>query len=367
MRTAKFCILALMVVACSKTAPDTVRIGAAGPLTGDQSVFGQDQINGVNLAIDEWNSRGGLLGKKISLVFGDDQHDPKQAVSVANKMVNEKVAGVVGHFNSSCSIPSSTIYHEAGIPMITHGSTNPKLTEQGFKNVFRVCGRDDQQGRVAADYVKKVLVSKKVAIIHDKTTYGQGLAEEFKKAAEGMGVEVAWFGGIVQGDKDYTAVLTDIREKAPDLVYFGGIYPEAGQLVKQAKSLKINAPFMSGDGVIGDEFIKIAGQSAAEGTYVTFSPDLKKLPSAKGFLDSYTAKFGAPGPYSVYAYVAANILFEGIKNAGTTEAVALTNALAKTKYGGALGEIEFDVRGDVKKSPYVMWVVKNGKYEQISE
>lgn len=344
---------------------DVIKIGTAGPMTGDQSAFGQDQQNGVRMAVEEWNLKGGVLGKKIELLVGDDQHDPKQAVSVANKMVNDGIAGMVGHFNSSCSLPASRIYNDQKIPMITHGSTNPQLTEQNFKGVFRVCGRDDQQGMKAALFVIDDMKAKSVAILHDKTTYGQGLADEFRKGVEGK-VKVTYHGGITQGDKDFSAVLTNVKTGNPDLIYFGGIYPEGGLLVKQARALGIKAPLMGGDGVISEEFLNIAG-SDAEGTYVTFAPDVNNIPSAKGFVDTYTKKYGKPGPYSVYAYVAANMLLQGIKDSNSTEGENISEAVHKMKYEGALGIIEFDDKGDIKVSPYVIWQVKGGKWEQITK
>lgn len=363
-----FILVAFTLFGCKKggaPAQDVVKIGTVGPMTGDQSAFGQDQQNGVRLAIEEWNLKGGVLGKKIELLVGDDQHDPKQAVSVANKMVNDGIAGMVGHFNSSCSIPASAVYNEHKTPMITHGSTNPQLTEQGFKGIFRVCGRDDQQGKKAAEFVLNDLKAKAVAILHDKTTYGQGLADEFKKGVDGK-VKITYYGGMTQGDKDFSAVLTNVKTGSPDLIYFGGIYPEGGLLVKQAHALGIKAPLMSGDGVIGDEFLNIAGADA-EGTYVTFAPDVNNIPSAKGFVDSYTAKYGKPGPYSVYAYVAANILLQGVKDANSTDGEKISDAIHKIKHDGALGSIEFDEKGDVKASPYVVWQVKGGKWEQITK
>lgn len=363
-----FILIGFAVAGCKKgveSVSKVIKIGTAGPMTGDQSAFGQDQQNGVRMAVDEWNARGGVLGKKIELIVEDDQHDPKQAVSVANKMVNEGIAGMVGHFNSSCSIPASAVYNERKTPMITHGSTNPQLTEQGFKGVFRVCGRDDQQGKKAADFVINDLKAASVAILDDKTTYGQGLADEFRKSVEGK-VKVTFHGSITQEDNDFSAVLTNVKTGNPDLIYFGGIYPQGGLLVKQAKGLGIKAPFMSGDGVIGEEFLKIAGADA-EGTYVTFAPDVNHIQSAKGFVKSYTSKYGKPGPYSVYAYVAANILLQGIKNAGSEDGQMISDAIHRIKYDGAVGVIEFDEKGDVKASPYVIWQVKKGKWEQITK
>lgn len=345
---------------CAKK-EDVIKIGVAGPMTGDQAKLGTDFKNGVTLAVDGWNAKGGLLGKKIAVVVVDDQHDPKQAVSVANKLVNEGVAGVVGHFNSSCSIPSSDVYNRANIPVITPASTNPQFTERGYRGVARVCGRDDQQGKVAADFVTHKLKIKKVAIIHDKTTYGQGLADEFKRFIKDK-ADVVYYGGIIQGDKDFKTVLTAIRDKKPDLVYFGGIYPEAGLLVKQAKELGITVPFMSGDGAIDPKFIEIAGAKAAEGTYMTFSPDTKKIPSAKTFVEEYERKFGEIGPYSVYAYDAANILLTAMKEAGSTEGKAVTDKVHSMEFTGALGKIKFDEKGDVIVSPYVVWITKDGKF-----
>lgn len=354
-----FLLLSLTVPACQKK-QDVIRIGIAGPMTGDQAKMGMDFKNGVSLAVQEWNSKGGVLGKKIEVIVSDDQHDPKQAVSVANKMVNEGVVGVIGHFNSSCSIPASDVYHRTGIPMITPGSTNPQLTEKGYRNVFRVCGRDDQQGKVAADFVTNYLKLKNVAILHDKTTYGQGLADEFRKFLRND-VEVAYYGGIVQGDKDFKMILTTVKSKAPQLIYFGGIYPEAGLLVKQAKELELNAPFMSGDGTIDPKFIEIAG-AAAEGTYLTFSPDPGNIPSAKGFVEKYQAEYGDIGPYSVYAYDAANILLSAIKAADSTEGNAITEKLHSMEFDVALGKIRFNEKGDVTISPYVVWVTRGGKF-----
>lgn len=356
-------LLAAFATCGCKKKTDAIQIGVAGPMTGDQSKMGMDFRNGVALAVEEWNNHGGVLGKRIEVVIGDDQHDPKQAVSVANKLVNDGVVGVIGHFNSSCSIPASDIYQRAGIPMISPGSTNPQLTEKGYSNVFRVCGRDDQQGKVGAEFATDRLQLKRVAVIHDKTTYGQGLADEFKKAL-GKGVEVVYYGGIVQGDKDFKSVLTSIREKDPELIFFGGIYTEAGLLVRQARELGIKAPFMSGDGTIDPKFIEIAGSRAAEGTYLTFSPDPNNMPAAKDFIRNYTTKFGQIGPYSIYAYDAANILLDAIKEAATTEGKAVIGKLHAAEFGGATGKIRFDSKGDVTAAPYVVWITKNGKFEE---
>jgi branched-chain amino acid transport system substrate-binding protein len=358
--------LCLLATACTKKGAeqsDVIKIGAAGPHTGDLAVFGQDQLNGMKLAVDEWNAKGGVLGKKIVIVEGDDQRDPKQAVAAANKLVNDGVIGVVGHFNSNCSIPASAIYHKAGIPQISHGSTNPQYTEQGFDSAFRVCGRDDQQGKVAADFAISQLKAGKIAILHDKTTYGQGLAEEFRKGL-GDKSKVVLFEGVTVGEKDYSPVVTKIKSLNPDLIFFGGIYVEGGLLIKQAKGVGGSAPFIGGDGIMSEELAKIGGP-ATEGTYATFGPDTKESPTANGFNENYKKKYGEPGVYSVYAYDATNILLQAIQKAGSPDKKKILELLKATDYQGALGHIQFDAKGDMKQSPYVVWKVEGGKFKQI--
>ena len=352
-----------IAMACTKKESNVIKIGAAGQLTGSEAVFGSDMLNGVKLAVEEWNAKGGVLGKKIELVPGDDQAEPRQAVAVANKFVNDGVVGVVGHFNSSCSIPASEVYHRAGIPQISHASTNPKLTDQGFVDVFRVCGRDDQQGKAAADFAVQKLKVKKVAIIHDKTTYGQGFAEEFKKAI-GANAQVVAFEGITKGEKDYSPVVTKVKSADPDLVFFGGIYTEGGLLIKQFKAVGGTAPFIGGDGIMSEELIKIGGPST-DGTFATFGLDTKDSPTAKGFNESYRKKYGEPGVYSVYAYDAANILLQAVQKAGTTDGKAVTAAIRASDATCALGHVQFDAKGDVKESPYVIWKVEGGKFKQV--
>jgi branched-chain amino acid transport system substrate-binding protein len=360
---AVFASAVFSVGACTSQKQEVIRIGAAGPMTGDQSKMGIDLRNAVELAVAEWNAKGGVLGKRIEMTVGDDQADPKQAVSIANKFINQKVVALVGHWNSSCSLPASEYYNNANIVMISPATTNPKLTLQGFKRVFRVCGTDDQQGRVAAEYVLRVLKPKRVAIIHDKTAYGQGLADFFQKSL-GSSVEVVYYGGIIQRDPDYKAVLTAIREKKPEIYFFGGIYPEAARLVRQAKEVGLASLMITGDGVYDPTFINIAGKSA-EGTYVTFGKDPSGLSTAKDFNDKYKVKFGEPGPYSIYAYDAAYIILTAIKETGTTDGASVAEYISKSTFKGAFGDISFDKNGDVSKAPYVVWQVKNGSFVQV--
>lgn len=336
--------------------PKVIKIGVAGPLTGDQAKMGMDLVNGVSLAVEEWNAKGGILGAKIEIVKGDDRRDPKEANSVAQKLVNDGVVAVVGHFNSSCSIPASQIYHENKVPQISPASTNPQLTQQGFGSVFRNCGRDDQQGSVGAKFVLQILKKKKIAVLHDKTTYGQGLADEFKKAL-GDSAQVVIYEGIIQGDKDFKAVLTKVKQAKPEVVYFGGIYPEAGLMIKQMKDLGIKADFVSGDGAIDPEFLHIAGD-AALGSYLSFGPSVKELPTAKHFIEAYQAKYGDIGPYSIYSYDAANIILTALQSAGKPDGDKMAEEIHKINYDGAVGAIQFDAKGDVLKAPYIFWQVQ---------
>ena len=363
-------ILVAAVFLGSSVQAATLKLGVAGPLTGDQAAFGEMLKNGATLAVEEWNAKGGVSvgGKKmkVDILWGDDRHDPREGVSIAHKFVNSGAVGIVGHFNSSVSIPASTVYAEAGVVQITPASTNPKLTEQGFSTVFRVCGRDDQQGEVAANYIVDTLKLKRIVILHDKTTYGQGLADETKRFLEKRGVKAVFYSGVVQGDKDYTPVLTAAKQKKPDLVYFGGIHPEAILLVKQMRErLGMKALFMSGDGIVTDEYYKIAGKSA-EGTYLTFTPDQTKLSAAQNIIKNHRKRFGKEvGAYTIYSYVATNLILNAIQATGSTKGAKLSAHLRSKPWNTSLGKFQFNKKGDVLESPYVLWQVKGAKFVQI--
>jgi branched-chain amino acid transport system substrate-binding protein len=338
-----------------------LRIAACAPLTGPQAKIGTDMLRGAEIAIEEWNARG-VLGRKVVMLKGDDEATPKQATAVAREMVNKQVVGVIGHFNSGCTIPATAIYHDAQIIVITPASTNPTVTDRGMPGVFRVCGRDDAQGSVAARYAVKVLTAQRIAILHDKTAYGQGLADEFKKTLESLGVQPVYYGGVPKEETDFRAIVTSIKNAHPELWYFGGIYDQGGPLLNQARQVGLTAPLMSGDGLIDKELIKTAGANA-EGTFLSFGPDPERVPSAKAFLDKYRAKHGEPGPYSIYGYDACNVLLSAFQNAGTTDFKTVTAYMKQNSFDTAMGKLEFDARGDIKGSYYIMWVVKNGHFE----
>jgi branched-chain amino acid transport system substrate-binding protein len=361
---AAVCAAVIVLIASCSLGPRTIKIGVAGPMTGPQAKQGTDFLHGVQLAVEEWNAKGGVLGKKIEVIYEDDRGDPKDAVAVANKLVNQNVAAVIGHYGSSCSIPASAIYYEAGVVQVTPSSTNGALTlKQKRATVFRACGRDDQQASFDAMYVSEVLKKKRVAILDDKTTYGQGLAKDFEKNL-GSAVKVVVYEHVTQGDKDFAAVLTKIKPHNPELIFYGGYYPEAGLIVTQMRRLGIKALFMSGDATIDQEFLNIA-KLDAEGTYLSYGPDFNNLESARKFLADYQNKYGQVGPYSLYAYDAANVILKGIELAGSTEGTKLAAAIHGNVFNGARGELGFDENGDLKNSPYVMWVVKDGKFESV--
>ncbi len=355
-------VLAICLLASCQLGPRTIKIGVAGPMTGSDAKQGQDILNGVKLAVQEWNVRGGLLGKKIEVLWEDDRSDPKEAVAVANKLVNLGAMAVIGHYGSSCSIPASAIYYEAGVVQITPSSTNPDLTlREKRSTIFRACGRDDQQGAMAAQFVRDVLKKKRVAIIDDKSTYGQGLAREFEK---NLGFAPVAYEHISRGDKDFSAVLTKFKPLNPEILYFGGYYSEAGLLVTQMRRLGLKAIFISGDATIEQEFLKIAGRDA-EGSYLSYGPDFDQLESAKKFLADYQAAYGEVGPYSLYAYDAANVVLKAIEIAGSVEGRRIAEAIHGNVFDGARGRLEFDENGDLKNSPYIMWVVRNGRFEVV--
>lgn len=346
-------------------ATHTIKIGIAGPMTGGDAKQGQEFEKAGRLALEE--RKGMVAGHKIEFLVEDDKADPKEAVAVANKLVNAGVKAVIGHYNSSCSIPASDIYNEAGIIQITPTSSNPKLTERGYKMVFRIITRDDQQGVFVADYLKNVAKAKRVAIIHDKTTYGQGLAEETKAALEKLGLKPVFFEAITRGEKDFTPVVTKLKAVNPDYTYFTGYYAEGGILVRQFRDLGVPGVFFAGDANQDPVFIETAGK-AAEGVLMSTAPLPEQVPAAAEFLKKFVAKYGPnPGPFVHYDYDAFNLLFLAMERAGKEidNPKAVAAELRKIKnYQGASGTITFNEKGDVlgREKQFIVLVVKDGKF-----
>ena len=347
-----------------------IKIGVAGPMTGANAAFGEQYMKGAQAAADAVNAAGGVNGEKIVLVKGDDACEPKQAVTVAKDLTNQKVAGVVGHFCSSSTIPASEIYDEAGIIAITPGSTNPQVTERGLSAMFRMCGRDDQQGIVAGDYIVDVLKGKKVVVLHDKDTYGQGLADATKAQLVKRGVTPVLYEGLTRGEKDFSTIVTKIRGAGADVVYFGGLHPEAGPLVRQLREQGLkDVKFMSDDGIVTDELVTTAGgPQFVNGVLMTFGADPRLLPDSKTVVDEFRKKGTEPEGYTLYAYASVQTLaaaFNGAKsNKGEDAAKWLKAHPVKT----VMGEKSWDSKGDLKVSDYVVYQWdKDGKYHQLEK
>jgi branched-chain amino acid transport system substrate-binding protein len=374
---------ALLVAACGQDAPPpapkaeapkapevlTVKIGSASPLTGPQAHIGIDIRNGVQLAIEDANaSNVEIAGKKVKfeMVAEDDEANPTKATTVAQKLVDTKVAAVVGHFNSGASIPASKIYSDAGIPQISPSSTNPKYTEQGFKTTFRVVAHDGQQGPTLARFAAKTLQSKSVAIIDDSTAYGQGLADNFEATAKSLGIKLVAREHTTDKDTDFKAILTKIKGKKPDLIMFGGIDPQAAPMIKQMKDLGIQAKFIGGDGMQTPNFIKLAGD-ASEGAMASI-PGLPKdqMPGGKTFLDKYKTKFNQDVElFAPMGYDAVMVFIEAMKRAGSSDPAKFLPEVGKTSYNGVIGPIAFDDKGDLRNGPITVYVVKGGKWEPL--
>lgn len=365
---------ALILSGCGREAPKpsgvaTVKIGAASPLTGPQAHIGIDIRNGVELAIEDANSANLEIGGrkvKFEMIAEDDEANPTKATTVAQKLVDSKVAAVVGHFNSGASIPASKIYSDAGIPQISPSSTNPKYTLQGFKTTFRVVAHDDQQGPTLGRFAIEKLKARTIAVIDDSTAYGQGLADAFEATVKAGGAKVVAREHTTDKDTDFKAILTRIRGRKPDLLMFGGIDPQAGPMVKQMAELGIKAKFMGGDGMQTPNFIKLAG-NAAEGVMASI-PGLPKeqMPGGSAFLEKYKAKYKAEVElFAPMGYDAVMVVIDAMKRAGSTEPSRFLPEVGKTRYQGVIGPIAFDGKGDLVNGPITIYVVKRGKWEAL--
>jgi branched-chain amino acid transport system substrate-binding protein len=335
-----------------------IKLGVAGPITGPNAAFGAQLKNGVEQAVEDINAAGGILGQKITISVGDDVSDPKQGVSVANKFVGDGVKFVVGHFNSGVTIPASEVYQENGMIVVTPSATNPKLTERKMWNVFRTCGRDDQQGAVAAEYIIKNLKGKKVAVVHDKTTYGQGLADETKKAMNAKGVKEVLYEGVNTGEKDFSALVSKIKASGAELVYWGGLHTEGGLIVRQMRDQGVKAVLMSGDGITSDEFATIGGPGV-EGTLMTFPPDPRERPQAKAVLAKFEARKFNPEAYTLYSYAAVEILKQAAEQAKSLDPKKVAEVMHSGKaFKTVIGDIAYDKKGDITRPDYTMYTWK---------
>ncbi|MBI5006712.1 MAG: branched-chain amino acid ABC transporter substrate-binding protein [Nitrosomonadales bacterium] len=380
MSMTRFALLAALVVAfagCGKTetastaASDelVIKIGAAGPLTGPQAHIGKDNEYGTRMAIDDANAKGVMIGGKkarFELLSEDDQTDPKTATIVAQKLVDARVNGVIGHLNSGTSIPASSIYFKNGIPQISPSATAVKFTAQGYNTAFRVMTNDAQQGKALGEFAVKVLGLKKIAVIDDRTAYGQGLADEFVKSAEANGAQIIAREYTTDKAVDFTAVLTSIKGKQPELLFFGGMDPQGVPMVKQLRSLGMKTQFMMGDGGYTPKLIDLAG-AAVEGTYASLpGVPLDKMPNGRDFAKRYEERFKQPIQlYAPYCYDAVNVMIAAMQKAGSVEAAKYLPEIGKVELDGVTAKIAFDEKGDIKGGAVTLYQARQGKWQVV--
>jgi branched-chain amino acid transport system substrate-binding protein len=344
-----------------------IKMGVAGPITGPNAAFGAQLKNGVEQAVADINAKGGILGNKIVLEVGDDVSDPKQGVSVANKFVGDGVKFVVGHFNSGVTMPASEVYAENGIVAITPSATNPKITERGLPNIFRTCGRDDQQGKIWADYVTTGPgKGKKVAVVHDKTTYGQGLADAAKGYFNAAGVKEVLYEGVNTGEKDYSALVSKIKASGAEILMWGGLHTEGGLILRQLRDQGSSIVMLSGDGITDNEFATIGGPGVV-GTLMTFGPDPRDNPAAKEAVAEFKAKNFDPQAYTLYSYAAVQIFKQAAEEAKSLDAKKIEEVMHSGKpFHTVIGDIAYDKKGDRTSIDYVWYTWKAGADGKIT-
>ncbi len=367
---APWLVAALLLAGCGKAPPPasssdvlTVRIGSVAPLTGPQSHLGHDNENGARLAIADANAQNIVIGGKkvhFELVGEDDAADPKTGTIVAQKLADARVNGVVGHLNSGTTIPASKVYADAGIVQVSPSATNPKYTHQGFKTAFRVMANDEQQGHVLGQFVTGTLKAKTVAVIDDATAYGQGLADEFEKAVTAAGGKVVAREHTDDHSTDFSSILTRIKSRAPDLIFYGGMDAQSGPMAKQIKSLKITSAFLTGDGGCSHEFAQLAGD-AAEGVYCSLpGVPLEKMPKGADFKKRCNAQYGEIQDYAPYSYDAVGVIIAAMKSADSTDPAKYVTAMGSLNYPGVTANIQFDANGDLKGGEVTLHQWKQG-------
>ncbi len=362
--------IAMVLATAPLRAQDVVRIGFASPLTGGQASYGKDNQNGAQLAIDELNAQRPTIGGrtvKFELIAEDDQADPKMGPLIAQKLVDARVAGVVGHFNSGVTIPASKVYSDAGIPQLSV-STNVKYTMQGYKTAFRLMADDGKQGKALGEYAVKTLKFKRLAVIDDATAYGQGLAEEFVQAVKAAGGEVVRHEHTNDKAVDFAPLLTAIKAQSPDAIFFGGYDQQAGPMVRQMKTLGMDVKLMGGETMNSAKFIELAGPAAEGQIASTPGAALESRPAGKAFADKYKARYNQDiGLYAPYFYDGVMLIAAAMKAANSTDPAKYLPALAKIKYAGITADIEFDGKGDLTNGLLTIFEVKNAKWQVVSK
>jgi branched-chain amino acid transport system substrate-binding protein len=336
-------------------------VAIAGPMTGQYASAGDQIRKGAEMAIADINARGGVLGEKLKLEIGDDACDPKQAVSVANTMVNRKIVFMHGHWCSSSTIPASEVYHEADILMATV-STNPQVTERGLDNIFRIMGRDDQQGLVAGSYIAEKFAGKKVAVVDDKSAYGKGLADEMAKAMEAKGLKPVLREAITAGERDYSGLVTRLKQAGVEVMAYGGYHTEVALILRQAQQAGLQLTVVGGDTMTNSELVTAAGP-AADNVMFTFSPDPRKNPHAAPVVEKFRAANIEPEGYVLYAYAAMQLFEQAATAAGSTDFAALEKAMRSGTFNTVIGELAFDAKGDQKAPGFVVYRWQGGQYD----
>ena len=344
-----------------------VKIGVAGPITGPNASFGAQLTTGVAQAAADFNAAGGILGKQIAVEQGDDVSDPKQGVSVANKFVGDDVKFVVGHFNSGVTIPASEVYSDNGVLFITPSATNPKVTDRGLWDAFRTCGRDDQQGKLWADLaLSPAYKDKKIAIVHDKTPYGQGLADAAKGFMNAGGKKEVLYEGVNVGEKDYSAIVSKIKASGADFLMWGGLHTEGGLIVRQMRDQGLKTVMISGDGITDNEFASIGGPGV-EGTLMSFGPEPRNNPNAKAVVAEFKAKGFEPEGYTLYSYAAMQIIKAAAEKAGSLDAKKIAEVMhSGMAFHTVIGDIAYDKKGDRTNVDYVWYVWEKGADGKIT-
>lgn len=352
---------------------EVVKIGHVAPITGNIAHLGKDNENGARMAIDELNAKGFTIGGKkvkFELIPEDDAADPKQGTAAAQKLVDEKVNGVIGHLNSGTTIPASKIYSDAGIPQISPSATNPTYTKQGFKTAFRVVANDGQLGGTLGRYAVNTLHAKNIAIVSDKTAYGDGVANEFKKSAEKAGASIVDTEYTTNSATDFQAILTTIKGKKPDLIFYGGMDAQAGPLIRQMKQLGISAKVAGGDGICTNELSKLAGDGMGDDqVYCAEAGGVEtgKEQPLEDFKAHYKAKFGTEVEiYAPYTYDAVMVMADAMKKAGSADPAKYLPFLAKEDYNGVTGHISFDEFGDIKNGSLTLYTYKGGARDKLA-
>jgi branched-chain amino acid transport system substrate-binding protein len=358
---------AATLLAAGTSANAQITVGVAGPMTGQYASFGEQLRNGATLALEDINAAGGVNGQQLKLSVGDDACDPKQARSTADRLVGQRVPVVFGHFCSSSSIPASEAYAEGNVLQITPASTNPTFTERKLWNVFRTCGRDDQQGALAGKYLADNFKGKKIAILDDKSTYGAGLANETKKALNAAGANEVLRESYTQGDKDFTALVSRMKAAGIDVVFIGGYHTESGLILRQMRDQGMNTVLMAGDALADKQFAAITGQHAG-GVLMTFGSDPRNRPTAAEIVKKFKAKNIDPEGYTLYTYAAMQIWAAAANQAKTNDPKKVAEVIRGGKWQTVLGEISYDSKGDITVTDYVMYQWKaDGTYAELKK